>query len=124
MQQFKPNELQLKLLETMLDTSVSSNITEICSVAGIDRSTYYRWMKDPSFVYWFSKAWKESVMPLEPLLDKIAINNASKDFRYYKLIQEKYFIKAKASPFLINVNSADRLLDAVDKLEALYANEE
>lgn len=91
MQQFKPNKRQLKLLETMLDIEVSPTISEVCSVAGIDRSTYYRWMNNSEFKDWFNFQWGIQIKSIEPILDKICLNKAQNDFRYLKLIQEKYF---------------------------------
>lgn len=91
MQQFKPNKKQLKLLEIMLDIEVSPTISEVCSVAGIDRSTYYRWMNNLEFRNWFNLQWGEQIQNIEPILDKICLNKAQNDFRYLKLIQEKYF---------------------------------
>lgn len=106
MQQFKPNRKQLKLLETMLDIEVSPTISDVCSVAGIDRSTYYRWMNNPEFKNWFNLQWREQLQAIEPIIDKICLNKAQSDFRYIKLIQEKYFTN-KVSENLGNRLSTD-----------------
>lgn len=125
MQQFQPNKKQLKLLETMLDIDISPSISEICNVAEIDRSTYYRWMNDSEFKSWFNVEWKKQLDGLEPLLDKICLSKAQKDFRYFKLLQEKYFIKKDVE---LNINyevieKTKQLTTALDEILNLKEDE-
>jgi uncharacterized protein YdiU (UPF0061 family) len=120
MQQFKPNKKQLKLLETMLDIEVSPTISDVCSVAGIDRSTYYRWMNNPEFKNWFNLQWREQVLAIEPILDKVCLNKAQNDFRYLKLIQEKYFTN-KISENLGNKRSTEEIAKLLQQV--LTSNE-
>jgi len=120
MRQFKPNKKQLKLLETMLDIEVSPTISEVCSVAGIDRSTYYRWMKNPEFKNWFNLQWKEQIQAIEPILDKVCLKKAQNDFRYLKLIQEKYF-ENKIYKNTENIHSTEEIGDLL--LKVLNSND-
>ncbi len=125
MQQFEPNKKQLKLLETMLDIDISPSISEICNVAEIDRSTYYRWMNDINFREWFNSEWKKQLLSLEPILDKICLNKAQKDFRYLKLLQEKYFItkSEEISLAVRNDKEYEKVTALVDELLGLKENE-
>jgi hypothetical protein len=126
MQQFEPNPKQLKLLEAMLDIEISPTISDTCSVAGIDRSTYYRWMNDDSFKTWFNSEWKKQLLGLEPILDKICLSKAQKDYKYLKLIQEKYFITRKEENcFTLNVDKQyEKATVLLDELLGLKENEQ
>ena len=125
MQQFEPNKKQLRLLETMLDVDVSPTISDICRVAEIDRSSYYRWMGDENFKIWFNSEWKKQLLGMEVILDKICLNKAQKDYRYLKLLQEKYFItkNEKISLAVRNDNEYEKVTSLVDELLGLRENE-
>jgi hypothetical protein len=105
MQQFEPNKKQL-----------------VCSVAGIDRSTYYRWMNNPEFKNWFNLQWKEQIQAIEPILDKVCLSKAQNDFRYLKLIQEKYFTN-KISENLENRQSTEEIGKLLQQVLNSNANE-
>lgn len=87
---FEPTDRQLALLRARLDVEIKPTITAECKEAGIDRGTYYDWMKNPDFVEWFNNAWKESQKKLESWLDKVGYLKAMKDFRYWEALQMKY----------------------------------
>lgn len=125
MQQFEPNKKQIRLLETMLDVDVSPTISDICRVAEVDRSTYYRWMNDENFREWFNSEWKRQLLNLEPVLDKICLNKAQKDYRYLKLLQEKYFITKNEERSLAfrNGKEYEKVTALVDELLGLKENE-
>ena len=50
---FKPKETQLKFLECYLNQDVRKSIEELCVETGIDKGTYYYWLKNPLFNKWF-----------------------------------------------------------------------
>jgi len=50
---FQPNENQMKFLEAYLSQEVRESIESLCEKAGVDRTTYYLWLKKPDFNKWF-----------------------------------------------------------------------
>lgn len=91
MQHFRPSAKQRKFLENMLDINISPKIADLCRVTGIERSTYYRWMVNEGFKSWIKYEWDKHIQFSAPLFDKIALNKAYDDFRYFKFLQDKYF---------------------------------
>jgi hypothetical protein len=50
---FKPSELQLSFLESYLSQEVRLSIEQLCKNAGVDKGSYYNWIKKPAFNKWF-----------------------------------------------------------------------
>lgn len=46
---FGLNTKQIKLAETLANPEFRGNITELCSLCGVARSTFYKWMDHPAF---------------------------------------------------------------------------
>jgi len=87
---FKPSPKMIELLRAKLDIEVKPTITAECEKIGIDRSTYYNWFEDVRFVEWFNKEWEEGMAKMIPYLDKVGLQKALQDFRYYELLQMKF----------------------------------
>ena len=87
---FKPTSKMIDLLRAKLDIEVKPTITAECEKIGIERSTYYDWFEDARFVAWFNKEWQEGMAKMTPYLDKVGMQKALQDFRYYELLQMKF----------------------------------
>jgi Helix-turn-helix of insertion element transposase len=47
---WNPTDEQARMAQILADPSEQGTITEKCEKAGVSRSTFYRWMRDPNFV--------------------------------------------------------------------------
>lgn len=47
---WNPTDEQVRMAQILADPSEQGTITEKCEKAGVSRSTFYRWMRDPNFV--------------------------------------------------------------------------
>lgn len=49
---FKPTEPQWRFLEAMVNPEVKPSVSSWTDAAGVGRTTYYDWVKDPAFLEW------------------------------------------------------------------------
>jgi len=56
-QSFRPTRQQRLLLDYIRQNNVFKTVAETCKDAGVDRSSYYKWCKDPAFRRWFTAEW-------------------------------------------------------------------
>lgn len=68
-----------------LDTT---KITTIAQECGVDRNNWYNWLKRPGFLEWYDSEREKAMVLLRSQLDAIGLKQASKDFRYFKLMQK------------------------------------
>lgn len=87
---FKPNKKQIAFLKAKLDPQVRPTIEEECKEAGINRQTYYNWLKKPGFLNWLRREFKKGMKDNMIYLDKLGMALAVKDFRYWEALQMKY----------------------------------
>lgn len=87
---FKPNKQQLGWLKSALDPTVQPTIKAIATDCGVNRENWYKWLKNPKFVEWFSTAWKKGMERTEWFFDKVGMVQATKDYRYFEAMQMKY----------------------------------
>jgi hypothetical protein len=70
-----------------LDTAIelqSDNISEIAEKCSMARSTWYEWLKIPQFEDWFFEQYKKKRRRWLPTLDKMGMQNAKRDYNYWK----------------------------------------
>ncbi len=77
-------------LDAALDPDVPATIAAIARAAGIDRRNWWLWKREASFCHWFEGSWRQSSGSLAWILDKMGIEKARKDFRYWDAMQRKY----------------------------------
>lgn len=87
---FHPTRGMQAFLEAALDPDVRTTIAATARAAGIDRRNWWLWKRDEAFSLWFENKWREGSRGLEWILDKIGIEKARKDFRYWDAMQRKY----------------------------------
>jgi hypothetical protein len=87
---FKPNKQQLAWLKSALDPTVQPTIKAIAADCGVNRENWYKWLRNPKFVEWFSSAWKKGMERTEWFFDKVGMVQATKDYRYFEAMQMKY----------------------------------
>ena len=89
--QWKPTENHWRFLRAKLDPKVPNNITAICEHIGINRRTYYSWTEKEGFNLWLQQEWTK-VMQTEAvqMLDRIGLDKATEDFRFWEAMQKKY----------------------------------
>lgn len=88
---FKPTLLMKEAMRKALDPSVGPTITAYMSAAGSDQSVWYKWEKKPGFMQWWLDTWKDGMAKHEPYFDKIGMIRSSKDHKFWRDMQIKYF---------------------------------
>lgn len=85
---FKPSIYQEKWLDTALQL-MSDNITEIAETCRIDRTTWYKWLKDDNFRAWFKQEWDKRLSGEGFKLDVIGMKKAKTDHKYWQDMQRR-----------------------------------
>jgi hypothetical protein len=70
-------------LDAALDPDVPTTIVATARAAGIHPSNWRLWKRGKEFREWFTQNWREGRADLVWILDKIGIEKARKDFRYW-----------------------------------------
>lgn len=95
---FAPTKMQLDYLEAFI-ISESNKKTEIAKLAGVDRTTIYKWRKDPGFVKWFngevSKLMKASLPDIYKEIQRRAKRNHNDSKLFLERFDEDYSEKRK-----------------------------
>lgn len=118
---FKPNKKMYLLLNARLNSDIEASITAECKYANISRDTYYRWMKNEDFATWFDNEFQKEIKKMQSLLDKIGLQKARNDFRYWEAMQMKYFNYAKKEKQ--EVVSSNDIKNILSKEKELIENE-
>jgi len=84
---FKPTASMKLWIATSADL-MTNNISEIADECGIDRTSWYKWLKKPGFLEWFEKEKERYMVLLRHKLDNIGVQKASNDFKYWKAMQK------------------------------------
>lgn len=80
------------LMKVWLDKAIelhSISPQDISHESGIDRGTYYKWRKLTGFNDWYVEQWKAKRKQWIPALDVMGMNRASKNFDYWKAMNQK-----------------------------------
>ena len=115
---FIPSEKQILLVQEMIDGKGKATISAFCKNIDITRKTYYNWFDDTDFCIWFNKEWEMAMAKKVTWLDRVGLNNAPKDFRYWEALQMKYGkfrrggdVTSGGDPVSININYGDKPTD-------------
>ncbi len=76
--------------EAALDPDVRATISATARAAGVDRRNWSYWRRKRGFSRWFQGQWKVGRVDVNWIVDKIGVEKARKDFRYWDRIQQKY----------------------------------
>lgn len=77
---FTPTENQMNFLEAYLSQEVRESIDSLCDKAGVDRGTYYKWLKKPDFNDWFYKQIEANKHRFAPrIIDNVFTKAMSKE---------------------------------------------
>jgi len=87
---FYPTRAMQAFLEAALDPDVPTTIAATARAAGVHPSNWRLWKGAGAFSRWFQREWQEGSGGLVWILDKIGIEKARKDFRYWDAMQRKY----------------------------------
>lgn len=85
---FRPTPHMEKWLATELESQESSP-KKISELSGIDKSTYYYWLKNPDFIVWYRAEWDKRLQAAGPMLDKIGLNKSKYDFKFWEAMQKR-----------------------------------
>ena len=86
---WKPSENQRKVLEIAVNDE-SDNITTWFKKAGVLREKWNAWIKNEKFIEWWNHEWGKAMRAQVTRLDKIGMDMAPTDFRYWEVMQKKY----------------------------------
>jgi len=87
---FKPTAKMYEWFKSATNPEIKSNILAIEKDCGIDRRYWYEWRKDPKFMTWWNEEWVNFHKSATWILDKIGLDRARKDFKYWEAMQMKY----------------------------------
>lgn len=111
-EEFKPTKHMVKWLDEAMKLGHTASITEVAEKSGVDRTTWYSWVKNPLFVEWWDFQWKQHLKINRWKLDSIGMKKAQSDYAYWKDMMERVGnIKPQASGLAQQFN--------VDKLEVV-----
>lgn len=85
---FEPSDSMVKWVDTAIQL-VSDSPSEVAEGCGMDRGNWYKWMKIPGFEEWFYAEYKKKRQRWLPTLDRIGMQQAKRDFEYWKAMNRK-----------------------------------
>lgn len=86
---WKPSENQMKILEIAVN-STSEKIGDWFKEAKLERVRWNGWIKNDKFVEWWNREWERAMRVSKAYLDKVGMELAPVDFRYWEVMQKKY----------------------------------
>lgn len=98
---FKPTTNMEKWLDTAIQLSDLSP-TKVSEVSGIDRTSWYHWIKDEQFIAWFRGEWDKRIRSYGPVLDMIGLKKASSDYKFWEAMQKRVGNLQESSSIQIN----------------------
>jgi hypothetical protein len=112
-EQSKESTLEPKIVITpamkvWLDTAIetqSDSPTEIAEKSGLDKSSWYKWLKLPGFEDWYYENYKKQRRRWLPTLDKMGLKNAAKDYNYWKDMRKAAGEDVESKGTTINLNN-------------------
>ncbi|MGH9394707.1 MAG: hypothetical protein ACRD1E_11100 [Terriglobales bacterium] len=88
---FRPSAAQRRLLQHIDDNPSFRTVQELCAAAGVPRSSYYDWCKNPAFRLWLGSSWSARLVCGGVTLLNIAPWNCPKSFSYWKALFDLTF---------------------------------
>lgn len=108
---FKPTALMKEAMRKALDPSVGPTITAYMEAAGATQQTWYKWIQKPGFQRWWLDTWKDGMEKHEPYFDKIGMIRGTKDHKFWRDMQIKYYKFAeKAKQLADESGGANKLI--------------
>jgi hypothetical protein len=87
---WKPSEGMQRVLEAALSPSTGNVIAEWCKKAEVNPAMWQKWKRSEKFIEWWNREWARGMKDAMVYLDKIGLENAKTDFRYWEAMQKKY----------------------------------
>lgn len=84
---FKPTASMKLWIATSTDL-MTDNISKISEECGIDRTSWYKWLKKPGFLEWFDAERERYMALIRHKLDNIGVKKAEKNFKYWEAMQK------------------------------------
>jgi predicted DNA-binding protein YlxM (UPF0122 family) len=107
---FTPSDNQVKFLEAYLTQEVRMSIEELCNKAGVQRSTYYEWLKKPDFNDWFYNQIQANKHRFAPrILDNLF--NQARDTKDKGIIELALRVLDLYTPTAKNINETINITD-------------
>ncbi|MGH9477128.1 MAG: hypothetical protein ACRD1C_12465 [Terriglobales bacterium] len=88
---FSPSLAQRRLLDQLHEHPAAHNTLALCRDAGISRTTFYRWCKEPEFCRWLGSAWASRLLLEGAAHINCARALAPTKFPYWKAVFELIF---------------------------------
>lgn len=84
---FKPTSAMKLWVATSADL-MTNNISLISKECGIDRTSWYKWLKRDGFIEWLGTEKERYKVLLQMKLDNIGVKKSKESFEYFKLMQK------------------------------------
>ena len=86
---YEPTLTMIKWFETALELGHTATISEIAEKSGVDRTTWYVWLKDPQFVEWWDGQWQQYLRVNRWKLDSMGMKQAERNYDYWHTMMER-----------------------------------
>lgn len=87
---FKPSLKMQAVLNAAIDFDSEGTVSDWCRKAGVSRQSYYDWRGIEGFQEWWDGEWEKAMKRYRAYLDRIGLEKAKTDFRYWEAMQKKY----------------------------------
>lgn len=84
---FKPTASMEKWVDIQVELK-TDNIQDIAEKCNIDRSNWYKWLDKPGFEDWYWAEYEKKIRRYRTYLDSIGLQNAKKDYNYWRDMQK------------------------------------
>lgn len=86
---FKPTPAMRLWIEAELKL-MTDNISAIADECSLERSNWYKWIKDESFIAWYRSEWDKLLKSQGPTLDKIGLRFSKRgDYKFWEAMQRR-----------------------------------
>jgi len=86
---FKPTPAMRLWIEAELKL-MTDNISEIAHECSLERSNWYKWIKDDGFIAWYRAEWNKLLQSQGPTLDKIGLRFSKRgDYKFWEAMQKR-----------------------------------
>lgn len=86
--EFVPTPSMIVWLDNAVELATDSP-TAIAKASNLTKQTWYKWLKQDGFEDWYYENYKRKRRRWLPTLDKIGMQNAKRDYNYWKDMNKK-----------------------------------
>ena len=86
---YRPEPDMLKVFEEAIRSGSGHDPRKWCEKTGVEYKDWKNWIQRVGFSEWWNKEWDKALQKMKPRLEKIGMEKAEEDFRYWKVMIER-----------------------------------